>query len=56
MVVENLYKAVFMMGIGYFGIFVLGSLGVGFSELAFTPIGFIAIFNLALMYTFYFRL
>ncbi len=53
---QRLTQAGFIIILEYLGIFLLRGLGVDFAWLAFTPAGFLVIANLALGYTYYFRL
>jgi len=53
---KNLAEAAIMTVIGYTGIISLTFLGVGFGHWAFTQTGFLVIFVLGFVYSFYFKL
>ena len=53
---SRIAEALLIVAILYAGIVLLSLQGIAFGELIFTDIGFIGVVNLALCYTFYFRL
>tara|TARA_Y100000310_G_scaffold345709_1_gene468616 strand:+ start:19347 stop:19520 length:174 start_codon:yes stop_codon:yes gene_type:complete len=53
---QNLGMALKIFIIFYIGIFVLSAIGIGISKWAFSYAGLVAVFFLAVSYSFYFKL